>query len=70
MLNVTSCQNEEIIEKQEGQMVTLQATFGAGTRTSLEENGTGYATKWSAGDQIYVADDYGFVSGVLTLVEG
>ena len=70
MLNVTSCQNEEIIEKQEGQMVTLQATFGTGTRTTLEENGTGYATKWSAGDQIYVTDDYGFVSGVLTLVEG
>ena len=70
MLNVTSCQNEEITEKQEGQMVTIQAAFGTGTRTTLEENGSGYATKWSAGDQIYVADEWGFVSGVLTLVEG
>lgn len=57
MLNVTSCQNEEITEKQEGQMVTIQAAFGTGTRTTLEENGSGYATKWSAGDQIYVADE-------------
>ena len=74
LLNVTSCQNEDIVLQQQeettGQEFTLQATYGASTRTTLEGNGTGYDTKWSAGDQIFVTDGNGFVSGVLTLETG
>jgi len=75
LLNVTSCQNEDIVLQQQeettSQEFTLQATYGKGTRTTLESNGTGgYATKWSAGDQIFVTDGNGLVTGVLTLTEG
>ena len=75
LLNVTSCQNEAIVLQQQeettSQEFTLQATYGKGTRTTLESNGTGgYATKWSAGDQILVTDGNGLVTGVLTLTEG
>ncbi len=74
LLNVTGCQNEAIVLQQQeeatGQNFTLQATYGKGTRTTLESNGTGYATKWSAGDQILVTDGNGLVTGVLTLTEG
>ncbi|MBR5279351.1 MAG: hypothetical protein IKU26_00080 [Clostridia bacterium] len=71
LVNATSCQNDETILRQEGQMFTLEAAYGTGTRTTLEENGSGgYATKWSADDKIYVTDGYGLVSGVLTLKNG
>ena len=75
LLNVTSCQNEDIVLQQQeettSQEFTLQATYGKGTRTTLEENGSDkLATKWSAGDQIFVTDGSGLVTGVLTLTEG
>ena len=75
LLNVTGCQNEDIVLQQQeettSQEFTLQATYGKGTRTTLEENGSDkLATKWSAGDQIFVTDGSGLVTGVLTLTEG
>lgn len=74
LLNVTGCENEDVVLQQEGAMpqeFTLQAEYGTATRTTLEEGSTGgYNTLWSAGDQIYVSDESGEVTGVLTLTEG
>ena len=71
LLAMASCQNEEIITLQEsGQQFTLQAAYGTKTRTVVEQGADKYQTKWSAGDQIYVTDGNGLVTGVLTLVDG
>lgn len=68
-----SCQNEDIQVQQDiqGQEFILEATFGAPTRTTLEE-GTlgGYQTVWSEGDQILVCSADGRSKGILTLSQG
>ena len=61
-----SCTNEELVKESE-QLFTLSVENGTSSRTTL---GSGYATLWSEGDQIYVSSDDGKVHGVLTLKNG
>ena len=68
-----SCQNEDIQVQQDiqGQEFILEATFGAPTRTTLEEGtSSAYQTVWSEGDQIYVCSADGRSKGILTLSQG
>ena len=67
-----SCQNEDIQVQQDiqGQEFILEATFGAPTRTTLEEATSGYQTVWSEDDQILVCSADGRSKGILTLSQG
>lgn len=68
-----SCQNEDIQVQQDiqGQEFILEATFGAPTRTTLEEaTSGGYQTVWSEDDQILVCSADGRSKGILTLSQG
>ena len=65
LLVVSSCQNEVLIESQngQGQAFTLSASKGMSSRTAIDGN----QTVWSAGDKIYVSSKVGKTTGVLTL---
>ena len=68
-----SCQNEDIQVQQDiqGQEFILEATFGAPTRTTLEEaTSGGYQIVWSEDDQILVCSADGRSKGILTLSQG
>ena len=64
MLLGTSCQNEEIVSRTEGQEFSLTLDMGAKSRTMMGENGA----VWGDNEALYVVGDGGKSYGTLTMV--
>lgn len=64
MLLGTSCQNEEIVSRAEGQEFSLTLDMGAKSRTMMGENGA----VWGDNEALYVVGDGGKSYGTLTMV--